>query len=173
VDRAIRSGQYDDALVGLDALTQMGTLTQQVSGYINHFSEPAWQLANAESAAEEMGRADLAANALANWILLVSYSAWHLRLDRPHPFASAGLVTMGPAAPWTAAAALFNSDDWLRKWVNKAYLGAEILVMFLSVLRDGYSVRDDQQQFETWLSNFAGFVWVVVHGPAQEQTTDN
>ena len=168
VDRSIRARQDDDAQLGIDALTQMGTLTQQVAGFINHFSEPAWQLAWVERTAEEMKQSELAASALASWALLVSYAARHLRLDRPHPLVVRSLKTLGPAPPWNAVPPILNSDQWMQKWANKMYLGSEIVIWFLDVLAASFAVRDDDPQFNAWLNDFAQFVWTTVHGPPEE-----
>jgi hypothetical protein len=168
VARSIQARQTDDAQLGIDALTHMGTLTQQVAGFINHFSEPAWQLAFGEHTAEETKESELAASALASWALIVSYAAWHLRLDRPHPLVARSLKTLGPDPEWDAVPQILTSDLWMQKWANKMYMGAEIVILFLSVLRSGFAVRGNDAEFSAWFNDFAQFVWTTVHGPPDE-----
>lgn len=163
--RALEAGEPHDASRAIDGLIEMGTLTQQVSGFINHFSEPAGQLAFIEAEAERKGYRDLAARALSGWALLISYSAWHLRLDTPHPLVLRSLECFGDAPPWEAASELLHSSEWQRDWANKQYYGPEVVAVFLPVVAEGFEVRHDREAVTAWWERFHEFVAIVVHGP--------
>jgi hypothetical protein len=156
--QSVQAGQYNDAAIGIDALTQMGTLTQQqVSGFTTAFTEPAFQLSVVEASAEKAGHHDVAAEALAGLALLVGYPVWAFRLGQPHPYVVICLHTIGPAPPWALVEKMLASDGWLQRWANKIKT-REIVLEFLEYLRQGFAVRSNEAQLAVWFRGFMGFV---------------
>jgi hypothetical protein len=147
--RSLAAGHDEETMALIDGLSLLGCSTLQVgAGYVNFQGRPAGVLARSERRAEEHGQDEIAAQALASWVLVCTYYTVHFSKEgqpvQPHPLWDDGIEDFGPNAPWTRADEIIGSRPWQRHWNNQMELGVGPVKDVFKLSRDVYDERHRQ-----------------------------
>jgi len=127
--QAVRAGWPEEYREVLRGMEELGTCVQQAtpSGAVNLYAPAAFGLARLEQAAEGRGDTELAAEALAGWLLVVSYWAVHFNINEQTTL-QRGIYDLGFDPPWHRAHELLVEDSFEDRWLNKMPNGPMALV---------------------------------------------
>jgi hypothetical protein len=138
----LRFGRDSDARVLLTGLAELGVSSSGFSGSLGGhlYSAPAEALARVEATAEECDAQEIAADALAAWLLLTSYAQFHFGLPQ-HPRWAAAVDRLGRNPPWEQALAIIASSDWQQRWASQLPLGPDPVLRTASPARSAHGRR--------------------------------
>jgi len=138
----IEAGYELEATSLVDGLMQQASTIHQIapSGWINLYAKPAEELARVEQLAEDRGMQDVAARALAAWILLMSLSQTRYGLQQ-HPGWQIGIELLGDARPFAAAENRMRSQEWSRRWTHQMPAGLQPLLATVAAAQAAHAAR--------------------------------
>jgi hypothetical protein len=133
----VRRGRTPDARLLLRGIAELGARSRGSGGpgEVTLYAPPAEGLARVEADAEQCGARQLAADALAGWILVTSYAQQLFGPSR-HPLWETSICDLGPEPPWEEARTIITSNEWKRRWASRLPSGVDSVLGTVGAARE-------------------------------------